>query len=44
LSVTSQKVQVPLATLQKYVGTYQGVWLGNLITAEITLEDDGNRN
>ena len=37
----SEKVQVPLATLQKYVGTYQGVWLGNLITAEISLEDDG---
>ena len=37
----SEKVQVPLATLKKYVGTYQGVWLGNLITAEITLEDDG---
>ena len=37
----SEKVQVPLATLQKYVGTYQGLWLGNLITAEITLEDDG---
>jgi hypothetical protein len=37
----SAKVQVPLATLQKYVGTYQGVWLGNLIKAEITFEDGG---
>ncbi len=34
-------VQISLATLQKYVGTYQGTWLGNLITAEITLEDGG---
>lgn len=32
-------VEVPLATLQSYVGTYQGLWLGNLITAEITMED-----
>lgn len=37
----TEAVQVPLATLQNYVGTYQGVWLGNLITAEITLEDGG---
>jgi hypothetical protein len=37
----SEQVQVPLATLQKYVGTYQGMWLGNLITAEVTLADDG---
>jgi len=37
----SEKVQVPLATLQKYVGTYQGIWLGKLITAEITLADGG---
>jgi hypothetical protein len=33
------KVEVPLSTLEKYVGTYQGRWLGNLITAEITLKD-----
>jgi len=39
--VDSEKVQVPLATLKKYVGTYQGIWLGNLITVEITLEGDG---
>ena len=32
-------VTVPLETLQKYVGVYQGVWLGNQITAEITVED-----
>jgi hypothetical protein len=37
----SEKVRVPLATLQKYVGTYQGLWLGNLITAEITLANGG---
>lgn len=37
----SEAVQVPLETLQKYVGIYQGIWLGNLITAEITLEDGG---
>jgi hypothetical protein len=32
-------VQVPLATLQKYVGTYRGVWLGNQITAVISVKD-----
>jgi hypothetical protein len=32
-------VEVPEATLERYVGTYQGIWLGNLITAEVTLED-----
>jgi hypothetical protein len=32
-------VEVDEAMLAKYVGTYQGVWLGNLITAEFTLED-----
>ncbi len=32
-------VQVPLETLQQYVGTYQGIWLGNQITAEISVED-----
>jgi len=37
----TEAVQVPLETLQKYVGTYQGIWLGNLITVEVTLEDGG---
>jgi hypothetical protein len=32
-------VEVPLETLQRYVGTYQGVWLGNQITATVFLED-----
>ncbi|MDX1562634.1 MAG: hypothetical protein R3305_06880, partial [Gammaproteobacteria bacterium] len=32
-------VEVPLETLEKYVGTYRGTWLGSLITAEVTLED-----
>jgi hypothetical protein len=32
-------VDVPPAVLESYVGTYQGIWLGNLITAEVTLED-----
>lgn len=32
-------VEVPLETLESYVGTYRGIWLGNLITAEVTLED-----
>jgi hypothetical protein len=32
-------VEVPLATLEKYRGTFQGVWLGNLITAEFVIED-----
>lgn len=35
----NEVVTVPLETLQKYVGVYQGVWLGNQITAEITVED-----
>lgn len=40
LSQAEQKVvQVPEATLKQYVGTYQGVWLGNMITAEVTLEN-----
>lgn len=34
-----QVVEIPEAVLRGYVGTYQGVWLGNLITAEVTLED-----
>ncbi len=32
-------VEVPLEVLQTYVGTYQGVWLGNMITAEVFLDD-----
>jgi len=32
-------VDVPVEVLETYVGTYQGIWLGNLITAEVTLED-----
>src|SRR5690606_26760742 len=32
-------VQVPEEILQRYVGTYRGVWLGNLITAVVTLEN-----
>ena len=32
-------VDVPVETLERYVGTYRGIWLGNLITAEVTLED-----
>jgi hypothetical protein len=40
LSQAEQKVvDVPVATLEKYVGTYRGIWLGNMITAEVTLED-----
>ena len=34
-----QVIEVPLATLEKYVGTYRGVWLGNMITAEFVIED-----
>jgi hypothetical protein len=33
-------VEVDAATLEKYVGTYQGIWLGNFITVDITREDD----
>lgn len=32
-------VQVPLATLQNYVGTYKGVWLGNQITTVVSVQD-----
>lgn len=32
-------VEVPREVLERYVGTYRGIWLGNLITAEVTLED-----
>lgn len=37
----TEVVEVPLETLQRYVGTYKGQWLGNMITAEITVEDGG---
>lgn len=40
LSQAEEKiVEVPQETLRKYVGTYQGIWLGRLITAEVALED-----
>jgi hypothetical protein len=32
-------VEVPDELLDTYVGTYQGLWLGRLITAEVFLED-----
>ena len=32
-------VEIPKATLQKYIGTYQGIWLGRLITTEVVVED-----
>ena len=34
-----QVVEVAPEILAKYVGTYQGYWLRNLITVEVTLED-----
>ncbi len=34
-------VSVAPDVLAKYVGTYQGYWLDNWITAEVTLEDGG---
>jgi hypothetical protein len=40
MSQSEQKVvEVPVEVLEKYVGTYRGIWLGNMITAEVTLED-----
>lgn len=40
LSQAEEKiVEVPLELLESYVGTYQGVWLGRLITAEVYLEN-----
>jgi len=40
LEQAEQKVvEVPEELLQRYVGTYRGVWLGNTITAVVTLED-----
>lgn len=35
----NEEMQVPVEVLRRYLGTYQGQWLGNMITAEITLED-----
>ena len=32
-------VTVPEETLETYVGTYQGIWLGNMITAQVYLEN-----
>lgn len=32
-------VEVSEETLKKYVGTYQGIWLGSVVTAEILIED-----
>jgi len=32
-------VEVPSDVLAKYVGTYQGIWLDNPTTVEVTLED-----
>ena len=34
-----KRVEVDAATLEKYVGTYEGIWLGNLISVVITRED-----
>ncbi|HHX81874.1 MAG TPA: hypothetical protein GX696_02690 [Pseudomonadaceae bacterium] len=34
-----QVVEIPAATLENYVGTYQGIWLGNMITTEFLVED-----
>ena len=40
LNQAEQKVvEVPKELLEKYVGTYRGIWLGNQITAEVTLEN-----
>ncbi len=35
----AQVVEVAPETLARYVGAYEGIWLGNLIRAEVTLED-----
>ena len=32
-------VDVDPEILARYVGTYEGLWLGRLITVEVTLED-----
>lgn len=34
-----KSLEIPQETLERYTGTYEGIWLGNLITAEIRLED-----
>lgn len=34
------RVEVAADTLEKYVGTYEGIWLGNLISIVITREGD----
>jgi hypothetical protein len=40
LSQAEEKlVEVPVEVLERYVGTYRGIWLGNQITAEVTLQD-----
>ena len=40
ISQAEQKVvEIPESVLATYVGTYQGLWLGNRITAEVTLEN-----
>jgi hypothetical protein len=40
LTQAEQKiVEVPVELLETYVGTYQGIWLGRMITAEVYLED-----
>lgn len=37
-AAAAEQVAVPLELLQQYVGTYQGQWLGNIITLEFYLE------
>jgi hypothetical protein len=40
MSESEQRVvEVPVEVLEKYVGTYRGMWLSNPITAEVTLEN-----
>ena len=40
LSQAEEKtVEIPIETLRSYVGTYRGAWLGNMITAEVSLEE-----
>ena len=39
----SELVRVPLATLEKYVGTYKGAWLGRPITVVVSVEDGALR-
>jgi hypothetical protein len=36
---TTTAVDVPVAILSKYVGTYTGIWLDNPTTVEVTLEN-----